>query len=126
MDPSAFQMLLPFLPMATLVAALVGLARDLFPRIDGKLVLLAAAIASVLVPIWVQGRGDGPFQWGKIATDAPAIFVLAVGGTKWLQRMKDRSRKPLSPEEANALMEQIAGVKPGDSADVTPLPVASP
>lgn len=89
MDPLT-QLLLPFLPMATIVVALVGLAREAVPKIDGKLVLLVAAVAAALVAMWSQLRGDPPMDWRRVLTDAPVIFIIAVGGTKSIQRLQDR------------------------------------
>lgn len=89
-DPNLASFLAPFLPMATLVVALVGLVREAFPKVDGKLVLAVAAVAAVLVPVWAQLRGHPPMDWIKVAVDAPVLFIMAAGGTKWLQRLQDR------------------------------------
>ena len=123
MESEVQNILLPFLPMATLVVAVVSLLRDAFPRIDGWRVLLVAAFAAVAVPLWLQLRGTAPINWRTLATDAPAIWILAVGGTKWIQRIRDRAKLPPKDEEESLLAP--ADRKAPTDPDTTPLPVAA-
>lgn len=113
MDPALSAILSPFLPMATIVVALVGLLREAWPTIDGKRVLLAAAVASVLVTMWSQLRSGPPMDWLKVIVDAPIIFIISAGGTKVVQRLQDRKAK--ADAEAAA-----APVAPAPPADVAP------
>lgn len=121
MEPDLQTILLPFVPMATLVAALVSLLREAFPKIDGWRVFVAAAVAALLVPLWMQARKGGTLHWEPIAMDAPVIWALAVGGTKWIQRMRDRPKKPEEPGEVSPTLPPV--LQSADP-DATPLPVS--
>lgn len=97
MQDQIIQILTPFLPMAAFAAAVVAIVRDLWPKkpdgsvgVDGRAVVALAAVASVVVVVWAQAR-TGSVQWLRVLTDAPPTFFLAVGGTKWFQRLRDRS-----------------------------------
>ena len=92
MEPDLQTILLPFVPMATLVAALVSLLREAFPKIDGWRVFVAAAVAALLVPLWMQARNGGALHWQPIAMDAPAARSgsSACGTARRSQRSRAR------------------------------------
>jgi hypothetical protein len=92
MDP-ILNLLLPFLPLAMVTAAVVAFVRKLFtkadkPMIDGRLAVFAlAAFVAFLVIVWAQLRAGG-LDWTRLLIDWPVVFGLAVGGTTWLQKLR--------------------------------------
>lgn len=121
MEPELQTLFLPFVPMATLVAALVSLIREAFPKIDGWRVLAVAAVAALLVPLWMQARKGGDLHWQPIFMDAPVIWAIAVGGTKWIQRMRDRPKKPAEQSDVSPTLPPVLQ---SSDPDATPLPVS--
>lgn len=95
MDPIT-QLLSPFIPIATIVIGLVALVRyGLSKRnlnLEGWGVVGLAAVLSVLVCLWTQRR-VGAVDWMKLALDAPAVLVLAAGGTAWAKRLTSGAAK---------------------------------
>lgn len=94
MDPT-LQLLLPFLPLAMLTAAIVAFIRKLFltsegkPVIDGRAAVFSLAlVVSGAVITWAQLRAGVPLTWTSFVIDLPVVFGLAVGGTAWLQRLR--------------------------------------
>lgn len=94
MDP-ILQLLLPFIPLAMLTAAIVAFLRKLFltsegkPVIDGRAAVFSLAlVVSGAVIVWAQLRAGGTLTWTSFVIDLPVVFGLAVGGTAWLQRLR--------------------------------------
>ena len=92
------QLLDPFVPLALLVVAIVAFVRlrleKLKVKIDGWAVVGLAAVVTFGVCLWMQGRAGGALDWMKLALDAPAVFILAVGGTSWLQKLQRDGTAP--------------------------------
>jgi len=86
----------PYLPAAVTTVTIVALLRGIFSKdgktlIDGKkIVLPVAALVAVGVAIFGQYKAIGIITWTHVVMDAGAIFILAVGGTTFIQRVKDR------------------------------------
>jgi hypothetical protein len=93
MEPVA-EILAPFVPLGLLVAALVSFVRTRLARagvkVDGWGVVGMAAGATVAVCLWIQQRQLGAFDWRKLLIEAPAVFVLAVGGTALVKQLKEQ------------------------------------
>ncbi len=93
MDP-ILNLLLPFIPLAMMTAAVVAFVRKLFTKdgktvIDGRLAVFSlAAFVSFLVVVWAQLRAAGGVDWTKLLIDWPVVFGLAAGGTTWLQKLR--------------------------------------
>ncbi len=132
MDPLT-QLLAPFVPQAMLVAALVALIRAQAAKvkvvIDGVAVLVLAAAVSPLVCAWMQQRAGG-FDWIRLALDAPAVWVLAVGGTAWVQKIGKPSTLPNEKTvgEDFAAMRELAAKTMSLHSEVTvsATPIALP
>lgn len=112
MDPIT-QFLLPFIPMGTLVVAMVALLRTRFPKIDGKYVYVVAGLVSVSVLVWMQLRTTGnvhKIDWLQVAIDSPVVFVLSVGGTSFIQKLQERSGGIPGSGNAPAIMDVLNSV----------------
>ena len=120
MDPIS-QYLSPFLPLAFLVAAVVAFVRELFttadPKtkekkllIDGKArVLPLVGLISFGVVVWSQYHANptSPLNWMRVASETPAVFFLAAGGSTFIQRLHDRGRFTLLEEESDDVRDQL-------------------
>ena len=127
------QLLDPFVPLALLVVAIVAFVRlrlEKFKvKIDGWAVVGLAALVSVGVCFWMQRRAIGTTDWMKLALDAPAVFIIAVGGTSWLQKLQ-RDGAKAAADAVNVTAEvEVKGLleaepeKGQDATDGDPPPV---
>lgn len=122
MDPLT-ALLAPFIPMAMLVIAVVAFLRVRLAKLkivlDGWSLIAVAAIASGIVCFWMQRRLGAALDWTKLALDAPAVFILAVGGTSWIQKLREKvstqssqvSVVSVSPPDLEALEGLFAEAK---------------
>lgn len=105
------QLLSPFVPQAVLVIALVAFLRyglsKLTLRLDGWPVVGAAAVVTVLVCLWTQRRVSQAIDWTALVLDAPAVFIVAVGGTAWAQKLRSAKK---SDTEDSGLAEALAEI----------------
>lgn len=87
----------PYIPAAFAVVTIVALLRGILTDsqgktlIDGKKVVLPlVALVALGVAVFAQFKAAGVIQWSHAAMDAAAVFILAAGGSTFIQRVKDR------------------------------------
>lgn len=134
MVPTALvQLFDPFVPLSLLVVAIVAFIRSRLEKfkvkIDGWTVIGLAALVTFGVCVWMQRRVTGAVDWMRLGLDAPAVFILAVGGTSWLQKLQ-RDGAKAAADAVNVTAEvEVKGLLEGepetgqDAADGDPPPI---